>query len=62
MSQKNYLQVTSYLFSVAALVHISRLLMGWSVNVAGFEVPTIASAGMALVASLLAYSAFKLAK
>ena len=62
MSQKNYLQVTAYLFTIAALVHISRLLMGWSISIAGFEVPTMASAGMAFVAGLLAYSAFKLMK
>ena len=62
MSQKNYLQITGLLFTVGALVHLARVLMGWPITVAGVEIPTIASAGGALVAGLLAYSAYKLMK
>lgn len=62
MNQKNYLQITGLLFTVGALVHVLRLLMGWPMSVAGVEIPVIASGGIVLVAALLAYSAYKLMK
>jgi len=60
LSSKTYFQLTSIIFSVIALLHLTRLFMGWSVSLAGWDVPLWVSIVGFFVAGLLAYSAFKL--
>lgn len=62
MKQKNYNQLTCLIFLLVAVFHILRLFLGWSVNVAGWEVPMWLSIGGALVAAFFAWSAYKLEK
>lgn len=60
MNQKNYFQVTGLLFTVGAIVHLLRLVLGWKANLAGWEVPVWLSMVAVVVAGYLAYSAYKL--
>jgi hypothetical protein len=62
LNQKTYLQVTGLMFTVGAVVHLLRLLMGWSATIAGWDVPVWLSLVAVVVAGYLAYSAYKLTK
>lgn len=62
MSQKTYYQISGLIFTVAALMHALRILMGWEVNLGGWSVPVWASLVGVAVAGYLAYTAYKLMK
>ena len=62
MQQRTYLQVTGLIFTVVAVLHLFRVLMGWSANLAGWDVPVWLSIVGVAVAGYLAYSAYKLMK
>lgn len=62
MNQKTYLQVTGLLFTVAALVHLLRAVLGWEASIAGWMVPGWLSWIAVVVAGYLAYSAYNLMK
>jgi hypothetical protein len=60
MSQKNYLTVTGLLFTIGAIFHLLRLVLGWSIVWNGYTIPTWLSLVGVAVAGYLAYSAYKL--
>lgn len=60
MSSKTYIKVTKIIFAVVGLVHLLRLLMGWSLVINGMVVPIWISAIGTVAAWFLAYNAFKL--
>ncbi len=62
MKQKTYLQVTGLLFTVGAVIHLLRVLMGWEASIAGWDVPGWISIVAVVAAGYLAYSAYKLMK
>lgn len=62
MTQRTYLKVSGLLFTVGAVVHLLRVLMGWSASIAGWDVPSWLSIVTVVVAGYLAYSAYKLMK
>lgn len=62
MQQRTYLQVTGLLFTVAAVIHLLRVFLGWEANLAGWVVPGWLSWVAVVVAGYLAYSAYKLMK
>lgn len=62
MNQKTYLQVTGLFFTAAGVVHVLRILSGWSANIAGWDIPIWVSAVGVVVTGYLAYSAYKLMK
>ena len=62
MNQKTYIQVTGLLLTVGVVVHLLRLILGWSANIAGWEVPVWLSVVAVVVAGYLAWSAYKLMK
>lgn len=62
LDQRTYLQVTGILFTVAAIVHLLRVLVGWPASIAGWDVPVWLSIIAVAVAGYLAYSAYKLMK
>ncbi|HXH71205.1 MAG TPA: hypothetical protein VNI58_00100 [Mariprofundaceae bacterium] len=55
-----YLQISGAIFAVVALAHVVRLVMGWTVQVAGLAIPMWLS-GVAIVATVtLSVWAFRL--
>jgi len=62
MKQKTYNQVTCTIFIIITLMHVLRLVLGWSANIAGWEVPAWFSVVAVAAGSFLAWSAFKLEK
>ena len=62
LNQRTYLQITGLLFAVGAVVHLLRLLMGWSASIAGWDVPGWLSIVAVVLAGYLAYSAYNLMK
>ena len=39
MSQKTYFLVCSTVFLVVAAAHLTRLIMGWEITIAGWDAP-----------------------
>ena len=64
MKQKTYLKVSGLIFTVVAIFHLLRLVLGigWDINVAGWNVPGWFSLVGLAVAGYLAYAAYKLMK
>jgi len=62
LQQRTYLQVTGLLFTVGAVVHLLRAVLGWEASIAGCIVPGWLSWVAVLLAGYLAYSAYQLMK
>lgn len=62
MNQKTFSTVIGVIFSVIAVLHLLRAVLGWNAVIGSFAVPIWLSWVAAVVAAFLAYSAFKLAK
>lgn len=62
MNQRTYLQVSGLLFTVGAVVHLLRAVMGWDVVLAGQIIPAWVSWIGVVAAGYLAYCAYKLMK
>ncbi|MDP3142787.1 MAG: hypothetical protein Q8N14_02420 [Candidatus Omnitrophota bacterium] len=60
MNQRFFSNVTLVVFSLIALLHVLRLVYGWSAVIAGWEVPMWMSGAAVVFFAYLAYSAFKL--
>ena len=60
MSQKVFLTVSGTIFSVIALLHLTRILAGWPAHIGTFEVPMWLSWVSVGVAGYLAISALRL--
>ena len=58
MNQKTFSTITLVVFLLIALLHVLRLVYGWSVVMGGFEVPMWMSYPAATLFVYLAYSAF----
>jgi uncharacterized protein YacL len=59
--QKVFLRVVGALLGVVGLIHLSRILFGWDIFVAGTPVPYWANALSALVTLFLSYASFHFA-
>ena len=62
MSQKTYLKTAGVVFLIIAVLHLLRLVLGWSAVFEGWNVPQWLSAGALVVAGYLAYEGFRLSK
>lgn len=62
MKQKTFNQLTGLIFLVVGLMHILRIVYGWSVTLGTLSVPVLGSVVGAVVALCLAYNAYKLSK
>ena len=58
MNPKAYCAISATLFTIVALVHLTRVLNGWPVVVDAFQVPMLASWIGTLVPGLLAVWGF----
>jgi hypothetical protein len=62
MDNKNYARFTAVIFTIIAVLHGLRLVLGWEAVIGGFVVPMWLSAVAVLIAGCLAYYGYKLAK
>lgn len=62
MDQKTFFQVTGIIFTVIAVLHLLRLVLGWEVLLGGLVVPVWVSFVGVAIAAYLAYSAYKFIK
>lgn len=62
MKQKTYNQLTCVIFLVLTGMHILRLVLGWSANIGGWEIPMWFSVAGITVGAFLAWNAYKLEK
>ena len=59
MNQKTFALTTGVVFSLVALLHALRLLLGWDAVIGGWSVPMWLSWVALAVSGYLAYSAFR---
>ena len=59
MNARTYCAISATLFTIVALVHLTRLLNGWPVAVDGFEIPMLVSWIGTAVPGLLAIWGFR---
>lgn len=62
MTHQTFSLNTAVLFSLIALLHAIRLLLGWQVTIAGAVVPMWISWIALAITAYLAYEGFRLAK
>ncbi len=62
MNQKTYSLVTAIIFLLISVLHVLRIVYGWSAVIGGWSVPTWVSWVALLVAAFLVYQGFRLAK
>jgi hypothetical protein len=62
LKQRTFNQVACLIFLAVAIFHVLRIFLGWDVNIGGWEPPMWLSGVGAVVAGLLAWSAYKLTK
>ena len=62
MNQKSFNLITALIFLVIAILHLLRIVFGWSAVIGGWEVPQWVSWAAFLVAGYLAYEGFRLSK
>lgn len=55
MDQKTFSLVAGIIFLAVAVMHLSRILMGWEAVIAGWQVPMWVSWGGVVVAGYLGY-------
>lgn len=62
MTRKLYLRTAGTIFGLVGILHLLRLLLGWSVVIGGYTFPVWPSWIGAFVAGFLAYEGFRLSK
>jgi hypothetical protein len=62
MNQKTFSFVGAVIFLLVALLHGLRLVYGWSAVIGGWSVPTWVSWAALVIAAVLSYQGFRLAK
>jgi hypothetical protein len=58
--QRTYNTVTAALFLIVAVLHLLRIIFGWTAEIGGLAIPMWVSWLGLLVAGALAYSGFRL--
>jgi len=61
MSRRAYLLITAVIFSLVALLHLVRIIFGWSVVLGSWSAPMWLSWVALIVTGALAYFGFSLA-
>ena len=62
MSQKTFSTVVGVIFSVIAILHLLRAVLGWNAVIGSFTIPMWVSWVAFVVATYLAYSALRPAR
>lgn len=58
MNKHTYVTVTATIFLVVAVLHLTRIVIGWEASMGGWAVPLWLSWGGLAVAGFLAYTGF----
>lgn len=59
---KIYILITAIFFSIAAIIHLLRLINGWPAQIGTFEIPIAVSVFGLVLAGILSISGFNLYK
>ncbi len=62
INRKTFSLVTGAIFSVVAVLHLLRAVLGWNVVIGTFSVPMWMSWIVVVMAGFMAYTAFRLSK
>ena len=62
MTARTYFLATAILFSVIALVHLVRIILGWEATVAGWPLPMWLSWAAIVVTAVIAFYGLRLAR
>ena len=62
INHKQYMQVTTVIFAIVAVVHALRVYNGWNVMVGPYALPIWCSVAGVIVAGVLAWSGYKMMK
>jgi hypothetical protein len=60
VGQRTYDAVTAALFLIVAVLHLLRIVFGWTAEIGGLSIPMWVSWLGLVVAGVLAYSGFRL--
>ena len=60
MKQEHYLLATAVILAVIARTHLARIILGWSVSIAGWDVPIWFSWVAMIVTVVLAFYGYKI--
>ena len=59
MGQRSYNALTAAIFTVVAVAHLLRVILGWTVQIGSWEIPIWVSWLALVVAGLLAWVGFR---
>ncbi len=62
IQQKTYFNLVSIIFSIIAVLHLLRIILGWHAEIGGWVVPMWLSWVALIMAGYLAFAGFKLGK
>lgn len=62
MNTKMYFLISGVLFTIIALLQLTRFLFGWEAMIGGWSVPLWISGVFVIIAGYLAYTGFRLRK
>lgn len=62
MSNQNFIKAAGSILSIATILHLLRILFGWTAVMGGWEVPMWVSILVVIVAGYLSFSACRLLK
>ena len=62
MNQQTFINVSTTIFVLVAIVHFLRVILGWQVTIAEWSVPAWFSWVGFIVASYIAYSGYTISK
>lgn len=62
MNEKTYIKLTGFFFGVGMLIHLLRVIFGWTAMLGSWEVPIWLSIAAVVAAGYLCYTAFRLSK
>ena len=60
MTEKSYLVISGSIFSVIGILHLLRIIFGWSAKVGTIMAPLWASLIILIIAAFLSFWAFRL--
>jgi hypothetical protein len=59
MNQKTYFLTAAILFTFAALIHLTRVIKGWDLQLGPYLIPVWLSGLLVILAGFSAFSSFK---